>query len=639
MSIASMLSNRPQLFHSLFPAAAALLAALLYSFGLDGRWMFDDEFSLKGLARVVDLTTAAEYVFSGSTGPSGRSLALASFVINASAWPDNPGAFRMVNVALHLINGALLHFVVLALARQANHARAWQVALTASALWLLSPLLASSVLSVVQRMTLLAATCTLLGLLGYLHARKLLASRPWLGLSLMSLALLLGAALGVMAKESAALLPLYAALVEFCFPARRSARLADRIWALWRIAFFGMPLLILVVYTIMAWPGFEATYRMRSFDLGQRLATEAVILWDYVRQLVMPQPRTMGLFQDDWQPRTWTEPGVWAAAGAWLAVALAAAVLRKRMPWFSLAVGSFLVGHLLESTVIPLELYFEHRNYVPAMFIWAGFAALLWQLPDRVAAFVGIVFGLVLAASLANVTTLWGRSNVAAELWFEAHPGSSRAAQFVSQQRLLAGDDSAARQAIVEALEHSPLSSDLLLQSLVFDCGVLPPPEMRERSEALVGRLRQASHTWAVIDALKSLDAEALKGRCAGLPADMPARLAEALLANPRFASSSKARDHLHNFLAASAFTQGDLDAAERHQRAAYAAVQTAPNAKLVAVRLLQRNDTDGAIAFLDGELARHAASRHLPNGWQREVGDMLAALKQVRSGKAGPNR
>ena len=639
MSVTSMLSNRPQLFHSLFVVAAGLLAVLLYSFGLDGRWMFDDEFSLKGLARVVDLTTAAEYVFSGSTGPSGRSLALASFAINASAWPDDPGAFRMVNVALHLINGALLHFVVLTLARQANHARAWQVALTASALWLLSPLLASSVLSVVQRMTLLAATCTLLGLLGYLHARKLLARRPWLGLSLMSLALLLGAALGVMAKECAALLPLYAAVIEFCFPARRSARLVDRIWTLWQIAFFLMPLLILVAYTMLAWPGFEATYRMRSFDLGQRLATEAVILWDYVRQLVMPQPRSMGLFQDDWLPRTWAEPGVWAAAGSWLAVALAAAAMRKRTPWFSLAVGGFLVGHLLESTVIPLELYFEHRNYVPAMFIWAGTAALLWQLPGRLAAFVGIVFAVVLAASLANVTTLWGRSDVAAELWFEAHPGSSRAAQFVSQQRLMAGNYSAARQATIEALGHAPLSSDLLLQSLVFDCGVLPPAEMRERSEALVGRLLQAHHSWAALDALKSLDAEALKGRCAGLPADIPVRLAEAMLANPRFASSSKARDHLHNFLADGAFMRGDFDAAERHQRAAYEAAQTASNAKMVAVRSLHRNDTDGAIAFLDGEMARHAASRHLPNGWQREVGDMLAALKQVRSGHAGSKR
>jgi hypothetical protein len=639
MSAESTLSLRPSLLYTLLAGIAGLLVVFLYSLGLDGGWMFDDEFSLKGLARVVDLSTAADYVFSGSTGPSGRWLALASFVINAADWPGDPGAFRMVNVALHLINGTLLYFVVLALARQASHARAWQVALTASALWLLSPLLASSVLSVVQRMTLLAATCTLLGLLGYLHARKLLASRPWLGLSLMSLALLLGAGLGVMAKECAALLPLYAAVIEFCFPARRSARLTDRLWASWRIAFFVMPLLILATYTVLAWPGFESTYRMRSFDLGQRLASETVILWDYVRQLALPQPRGMGLFQDDWLPRTWTEPVVWAAVGAWLAVALAAVVLRKRTPWFSLAIGGFLVGHLLESTVIPLELYFEHRNYVPAMFICAGAAALLWQQAVRLAAFVSIVFGVVLAASLANVTTLWGRSDVAAEIWFEAHPGSSRAAQFVSQQRLLAGFDSAARQAIYEALEHAPLSSDLLLQGLVFDCGALKPAELRQRGEELVGILRQASHSWAALDALKSLDAEMLKGRCAGMPADIPPRLAEALLANSHFATNSQARDHLHNFLAANAFARGDLDAAERHQRAAYAAVQTASNAKLVAVRLLQRNDTDGAIAFLEAEMARHAAKRHLPNGWQREVGDMLVALRQVRGGSAGPNR
>lgn len=601
--------------------------------------MFDDEFTLKGLARVSDMATAVEYLFSGGTGPSGRSLALASFLINVSDWPDDPGAFRLVNIVLHMINGALFYSLVLVLARQANQGRAREIALTAGAFWLLSPLLASSVLSVVQRMTLLAATCTVAGLLGYVQARSLLASRPKLALVLMSLSLLLGSALGVMAKECAALLPLYAAVVEFCFPARRSMYQGGRLWNAWRIVFFGMPAIILVAYTVLAWPGFEATYRMRSFDLAQRLASETVILWDYVHQLLVPQPRRFGLFHDDWVPRTWGDPVVWAAAGAWLLTMLAALAQRKRAPWFLLAVGGFLVGHLLESTVIPLELYFEHRNYVPAMFLWTGIAAGLWQLPGRLATLVSILYGLVLAVSLANVTTLWGRSDVAAEFWFEAHPASSRAAQFVSQQRLMGGFGASARSAIMEASERSPLASDLLLQSLVFDCGVLEPVAMRERAEVVVARMRQANHSWAVLDALKTLDAEILKDRCAGMPADVPTRLARAMLANPHFSSSSKALDHLHNFLASSEFTQGDLEAAERHQRAAYEARRTAANAKMVAVRLLQRNDTDGAIGFLEGELARHEGARSVPDDWRREVGDMLAVLKRIRGGTPGANR
>ena len=40
---------------------------------------------------------------------------------------------------------------------------------------------------------------------------------------------------------------------------------------------------------------------------------------------------------------------------------------RKKAPVYTFAVFWFLGGHILESTVVPLELYIEHRNYLPLL--------------------------------------------------------------------------------------------------------------------------------------------------------------------------------------------------------------------------------------------------------------------------------
>lgn len=587
-------------FYAAVVIAVSALAAVLYAFGLDAAWMFDDEFSLKGLASVSDLATARDYVLSGTTGPSGRSLALASFLINASAWPNDPSAFRTINISLHVLNGVLVYLTLLSLAKQTRSPRAWQVAVTAAVFWLLSPFLASAVLSVVQRMTLLSGTFTLLGLLVYVRARVRLDSRPYVGLALMSGGLVLFTLLGVLTKESAALLPLFAAVIELCFPAATSSALPRRVWLAWRLVFFLGPLLLICAYAVLSWPGSEITYRTRPFDLSQRLSSQAVILWQYVLHLVIPQPGGFGLFHDDVAPRQLTDPLVWAASCAWLAVIVAAIALRSRLPWLGLAVGGFLAGHLIESTVFPLELYFEHRNYVVAMFVYAGVGAMLWgALEKRLAAFAAIAYAAILALSLANVTTLWGKADVAAEMWFSAHPASPRAAQFVSQQRLRAGFVQGAHEAIRQAYEAAPSASDLMVQNLNFECGVLGVEAMREHSRQVAHRLRDADFSWAAIDAVGSLDQLVAKGECRGLDGGAPLELAEAMLANPRFHASALARDHLHNFLAGKASERGDLFAAERHQVAAYEAAPTVSNAQLVAIRMLQRNDTESAIAFL----------------------------------------
>jgi hypothetical protein len=608
------------------------LTTWAYVQGAGGRWMFDDEYSLSPVVRVVDAASALDYAFSGDSGPSGRPLALASFLANIADWPANPAGFRHLNIAIHLINAILLSWLMLLLTKPGMGARAPWVALTTFALWVVSPFLASSVLSAVQRMTLLAALFVLLGLIGYVWGRLRLAERPMRGLVVMSLALGICSVLGALSKESAILLPLLAGVIEFCLLADQPNRLSRRAWLGWRLLFFAVPILLLVGYTVAGWSGTVRAYHSRPFNLEERLLSEAVILWDYVRNLLVPRARGFGLFHDDVAVLTTSDPVAWMAVSAWAAMIALTLAVGRRQPWLVFGVGGFLVGHLIESTIFPLELYYEHRNYVPAMFLYGGVTALMWQALPKLAPWMSVAFTASYWVLLLSVTSLWGQSDLSAEMWFEAHPNSPRAVQFNAQRLIIEGKHESARQLLAAASDRVPKASDLLLQRLQLDCGVLDPASLRLRTDLTIQQLRTSDRSNAVVQTLLKLKDEIDGGRCSGLSSTALLSAVEAMAANPQFKANSVAMDHLYNFLSHSAWERGDLSKAEAYQRLAYSVMPSPDNAQTLAVWLLSQDKTDAAIEFLRKEVALHSRSFRLrPDDWEKKVGDMLAKLEAVQ--------
>ncbi|TQE98130.1 MAG: hypothetical protein FKY71_15460 [Spiribacter salinus] len=93
-----------------------------------------------------------------------------------------------------------------------------------------------------------------------------------------------------------------------------------------------------------------------------------------------------------------------------VALAVSAIKLRRRLPLYAAGIRFFLVGHLLESTFIPLELYFEHRNYLAGALLWLPVGGACFALGYRPWAppvlMVAIV--LVLAPLTHFRATTWG---------------------------------------------------------------------------------------------------------------------------------------------------------------------------------------------------------------------------------------
>ena len=82
-----------------------LLTWVVYHPGLSGDFLFDDYANLPALGdfgRIDNAATFWRYITSGSADPTGRPLALLSFLIDANNWPADPYPFKRTGVLLHL---------------------------------------------------------------------------------------------------------------------------------------------------------------------------------------------------------------------------------------------------------------------------------------------------------------------------------------------------------------------------------------------------------------------------------------------------------------------------------------------------------------------------------------------------------
>ena len=416
-------------------ALSAIIAVswFLYSPATSGTFLLDDFDNLGKLELVSDAESARYFVLSGIGGPSGRPVALASFLPQAEHWASDPAPFLRINILIHLLNGALLFLFLRQLAGLTGLARgdADFFALSATALWLMMPLLASSSLMIVQRMTTLSATFVLTGLCAYLAARARLASRPDLALFGMAAALVLGSLLAFLSKENGALLPIYVLALETTILAKPDS-IPTLKWRAFISLFLFLPLAI-VVTVLVAYASYdEGMLARRQFSGLERLITQAGVLWQYLAAALVPRPGSFGPFHDAYPvARSIFQPATFVAVLAWLAAILAALRWRRAYPLLAFAVFWYLGGHLLESTTLPLELYFEHRNYLPVIGPLAALVFLAVRVSGDYRKYArAAVAGLVIlnATVLWSVTSLWGSPMRAATYWQQQNPGSVRAA-------------------------------------------------------------------------------------------------------------------------------------------------------------------------------------------------------------------
>lgn len=528
----------------------------IYWGGLYGTFLLDDLSNLspldninRGTDKVIEFW---RFTVEGIASRLGRPISLFTFALQAHHWPSGIWHFKYVNLMIHLLNGCLIFWLLLLLARimALPDQRGLLLALLTASLWLLHPFQVSTVLYVVQRMTELAALFTLAALLIYVRSRYLLAqglltsTSFWISISI---GIGLGGILATLSKENGILLALYVLVLEATV-LRTLPK--PRYWQIWSGVFLYFPLLVLASYFVWHFDGLLKAYEIRDFTLVERLLTQSRVLTDYLFKILIPRPQSYGLFHDGFLiSRSLLEPLTTVfAVGFIVFIFLGALLWRNKYPIFALGILWFFAGHVLESSFIGLVVYFEHRNYLPMLGILFVVIYGLFWLYDRmqttslrqIATLLSACYLLICVAMTWLETDLWGKPFVQTVIWAEEHPQSRYAQSRAASAFLSRGDDQKALERYQHMVKVFPEDSGPYAIWLASACTNthLPLPPLQQ----VVHRFQSSKGDSVTFESLKGILDQHAFNQCTRLSSETIETLIKTLVESPALAAAYQSK-------------------------------------------------------------------------------------------------
>jgi len=275
----------------------------------------------------------------------------------------NVFGYHLVNLLIHIASGVFLYgFLLLTFnlpsLKEKYGSISYKVALFSSLIFISHPIQTQSVTYIVQRMSSMAGMFYLLSLILYIKGR-LSTGRPRV---LYFGGMVVSYLLGVFSKENVAILPLFIGLYEFYF-------------------FKGKKVLYILIGTLLVLGAFELIlwgkrymdvivegYQYRTFTMSERVLTQFRIVLYYVTLLVYPHPSRLNLDYDFPISKTIFDPPTTVISMLVIAGVLGYSIwIAKKKPVLSFFVLWYFGNLVLESSIFPLEMVYEHRLYLPAV--------------------------------------------------------------------------------------------------------------------------------------------------------------------------------------------------------------------------------------------------------------------------------
>jgi protein O-mannosyl-transferase len=342
---------------------------------LDDYHSFIDEQSVytKQLS-IESLLTLSKSVFGWA-----RWIPMLSFLIDRSIGNGSIVPFHVTNTVLHAFCLLAVLFLVFNLLKASGEIdpsvtgiSSSLIAISVAGLWALHPVQTNAVTYLVQRMASIQAlffvTSTAFYVLGrrkHLQCGSLIQAFPFY------VACLIASLGAFLSKENSLMLPVMVLVTEMWF---FSPDLHLSVWKRFLKsrklvrAVLLILLLCLAFLSVKMWGNLTAGYAGRHFTLGERLLTEMRIVVWYVTLLLWPAPSRMSIEHDVVISTSLINPPFTLLAFAslillgWLTIHY-----RKKYPLITYGLVWFFLNLLIESSVVPLELIFEHRLYLPSV--------------------------------------------------------------------------------------------------------------------------------------------------------------------------------------------------------------------------------------------------------------------------------
>jgi len=444
--------------------ALCLLTLLAYAnsfsagFTLDNKGLLIEDPRLRA-ASAKNLHQILDHTYWWPQGESGlyRPITTLSYLFNYSILGngDQPEGYHWLNLLLHCGNVLLAYALALRLWREF-----WPAVFTA-ALWATHPVLTESVTNIVGRADLLAGMAVLGALLLYLKSMESAGWRRWAWLA----ALMTVSALGMFAKESAAVIPVVIVLYEFT---RGQLKQPGRLpWLLAGCAATLLPLaamlyrrsLVLAAAEPASFPFTDNPLVAASF-WTQRL-TALKVMGMYLGRLAWP----VRLSCDYSFAQIAMARGTLADWVAWVAVAAVAAIAaflyRRQKSAFFLAAFAFVLLLPASNLLFPIgTIMAERLLYLPAIAFAGCLAAGVYAGMQRIRrpTFAPVVLGLVTASFAARTLVRnadWQNALSLAEATVRVSPNSFKAHKMMADALFAADPSHANIDRVIEEADRS----------------------------------------------------------------------------------------------------------------------------------------------------------------------------------------
>lgn len=338
---------------------------------------------------ISSLKSLSETVFGFS-----RLLPIISFAIDHHLANGSIVQYHITNILIHLLTTLAVFFFIKSItqtpvgSRACKYIKPEHFCLLIAALWALNPVQTSGVTYLVQRMASMATMFYLAAITFFIQGRLARLKR---GKTLYYLCTLFFTILALLSKEISATIPLTILLIEiYLFSPKRPINFIKRIKPYQWVVISLCVIALLPVFSSHFWPRFTGGYAGRHFTLAERLLTESRIVIFYISLLLLPLPNRLNLEHDFTLSNSlFFPPNTFLSITLLLLFIIYALRAKRNHPLLSFGIFFFFINLAIESTVVPLELIFEHRLYLPSV----GFFIVILAVLDRTMMYISIKFG------------------------------------------------------------------------------------------------------------------------------------------------------------------------------------------------------------------------------------------------------
>ncbi|UCD85487.1 MAG: tetratricopeptide repeat protein [Deltaproteobacteria bacterium] len=343
---------------------------MIYSNTLETSFHFDDWLYIIDNRHVhLKELSFSKLAAAATKSPLPRPVSNISFALNYYFGRLNVFGYHLVNLLIHALAGVIIYLLLVTTLNlgslKGRYKKRERLALIITLLWVMHPIQTQPVNYIMQRMTSLAGMFYLLSLYFYMRGR--LGGTRKIRVLFYSGSMAAGL-LALGSKENAGVLPLILALYEFYFFQNLDFRVIRRNWV------FIIGILVIFISTAFIYLGPNVVegvlefYQNKDFTVGERLLTQLRVVMHYISLLFAPLPSRLNLDYDfPVSQSLFNPPSTFFSLLGLIGLVVMGVYLARRNPLVSFGVLWFLGNLVVESSVVGLEMVFEHRLYLPSL--------------------------------------------------------------------------------------------------------------------------------------------------------------------------------------------------------------------------------------------------------------------------------